>query len=165
MYLESHPQTSVTVDIAASPQTLWPLISDIGTPALFSDELREAEWSTAGSPNGVGATFVGRNSSSRGYTWETRPTISCCDEPRLFEWRVGDVETPLATWSFEVTATPRGATLTHRVIFGTGVSPLRDAVERDPEHAEQVVTGRLVELHASMTKVVEGIKVLAEASS
>ena len=48
------PTASVEVAIAAAPEVVWPLISDIGLPARFSPELQGAEWIDDGPALGLG---------------------------------------------------------------------------------------------------------------
>ncbi len=161
MYLDSRPEGSVSCDIDVSPEQLWPLISDITIPAQFSDELQQAEWLEGATP-AVGSRFLGRNASPQGYNWETTPVVTACDEPTIFEWTIGEPDQPMAIWSFEVAPAPHGATLTHRVIFGPGSGPLRSAVEKDPERAEAIVSGRIAQMRDSMQRVIDGIKTLAQ---
>src|SRR3954466_8573759 len=56
---EDGPGAIAEADIAASPATVWSLVSDINLPAQFSNEFIGAEWTS--DDRGVGATFIGRN--------------------------------------------------------------------------------------------------------
>ena len=42
--LAAGPGLTVEVDVDASPERLWELVSDINMPARFSDEFQGAEW-------------------------------------------------------------------------------------------------------------------------
>jgi hypothetical protein len=39
-----NPTARVEVHVAAPPEAVWPLVSDISVPARFSSELAGAEW-------------------------------------------------------------------------------------------------------------------------
>ena len=151
----------MSIGVAASPEVLWPLVSDPAVPARFSDELQEAAFLDGGRA-AVGAVIEGRNANGPA-TWTTRSDVVICDAPRRFSWATGGAATPAATWSFEVVRADGGATLTHTVVLHDGAPPLAPAIAADPERAAEIVQGRLAVLLASMTKTVSGIAALAEA--
>jgi hypothetical protein len=69
------PTVTVDVHIAASPQRVWSLVSDIGLMPRFSDELQAVEWIEGGRPK-RGARFIGTNSHPLIGTWSTRSHMS-----------------------------------------------------------------------------------------
>ena len=67
--LEQMPGVTVEVDIAASCERVWELVSDINTASRFSNEFQGGDWSYD-SPPTMGASFIGRNQRADRY-WET----------------------------------------------------------------------------------------------
>jgi hypothetical protein len=151
---------SVSESVAATPESLWPYVSDPSIPARFSTELLEAAFVAGATPD-VGAVIEGRNSNGA-FSWTTTSTVVECAEPRVFRWATGDADAPTATWGFEVAPTADGSILTHTVVFHPGVAPLGPAIEAEPERAHEIVDARLVQVLANMELTVRGIASLAE---
>jgi uncharacterized protein YndB with AHSA1/START domain len=152
----------VSVVSSAPPEALWELVSDPASPARFSPELVEARFVDGGPPR-LGAEIEGRNENGT-FTWTTRSTVVACDEPTSFSWATGGVETPGATWSFELEPSGTGATLSHRVVFHVGGEPLTAAILAEPQRAHEIVEGRLAQVLDAMRRVVTGIAGLAEGA-
>lgn len=151
---------SVSIVVDAAPESLWQYVSDPSMPARFSNELQEARFE--GDTGAVrGAVIEGRNANGD-VSWTTHSTVVDCDDPHLFRWATGGVETPAATWWFEVLPTDGGALLTHAVILHADVPPLGPAVQAEPERAHQIVDARLAEVLANMERTIEGIAAIAE---
>jgi polyketide cyclase/dehydrase/lipid transport protein len=153
---------AVSVGVAASPEALWPLVSDPSVPARFSAELVAARFVDGGSPR-VGAEIEGRNANGE-VTWTTRSTVVACIEPTLFRWATGGAGAPAATWSFEVARAGGGATLTHRVVLHAGAAPLAPAIAAAPERAQEIVDARMTVILENMQRVATGIAEVAEGA-
>lgn len=153
---------SVSVGVTATPEALWPLVSDPSVPARFSTELEEAAF-LEGSGAEVGAVIEGRNVNG-GFEWTTHSTVVVCDPPRCFAWATGGAEAPAATWTFLVEDAVGGATLTHSVVLHEGQQPLASAIEAEPDRAAAIVQDRLAVLLVSMERTVSGIAGLAESA-
>jgi len=150
---------SVSTEIAATLEQVWPFICDPTIPARFSQELREADFVEAYGPR-RGAVIRGRN--ARGdVEWSTLSTVVDCEEPRLFRWATGGDGDPTATWTLEATANDHGVVLTHAVEIHPGKAPLGAAIEAEPERASEIVIARMAEVLANMRATVEGIAALA----
>jgi hypothetical protein len=150
----------VSVGVAASPEALWPLVSDPTVPARFSGELLEARF-VEGQVATVGSEIEGQNANGE-VRWTTRSTVVACVEPTRFAWATGGMEAPVATWSFEVERADGGATLTHRVVLHAGRPPLAPAIEAAPERARAIVDDRMATVVENMQRVVTGIAATAE---
>jgi uncharacterized protein YndB with AHSA1/START domain len=164
MRYEDGPAVEVEVRIAAPPERVWPLVSDIGVPPGFSGELQETRWLDADGP-ALGARFLGRNRHPAAGEWETISTVTECRPAECFAWAVGDPARPSATWRFEIEADEGGTLLRQRARFGPGPSGLTSAIAARPDKEERIIARRLEEHRANMTATVEGIRRLAEASS
>ena len=162
--LGAEPGVTVEVDIAASPERVWELASDINIPAQFSSEFRGAEWVEANGPR-VGASFIGRN-QRQDRTWETTSFIVACDPPRAFAWNVSDPDRPFAQWRFELDPMGEGTRLRQHMTIGRNHPQLGEkAAKENPDQVQQILAGRREELQRNMELTVQGIKGLAESES
>ena len=156
------PGVTVEIDIAASPERVWELASDINIPAQFSTEFQGADWVDADGPR-EGAAFIGRNDRRDvDRTWETKSYIVACDPPRVFAWNVNDRDRPSAQWRFELERIPGGTRLSQRLIIGPSLSATGRAMEENPDQALQILASRREQHRGNMTLTVQGIKRLAE---
>ncbi len=154
------PTAEVEIGIDAPPEVVWPLVSDINTPAAFSDEFQGAEWVDEGPV--AGARFTGHNRHRAVGEWSVPCTVTAFEPERVFEWTVGALDDKVARWRFELAPGPGGCSLRFRAEMGPGPSGLTPAIERMPEREEEIVANRLRQWSTNMTATVEGIKRLAE---
>ncbi len=157
------PTATVSAHIAAPPQRVWELVSEISLLPRFSDELQSVEWLDGGSAR-VGARFAGTNVHPMMGTWITRSYIVECDPPRTFAWAVGDPERPAATWCFTVAPTDDGTELRYTACIGPGRSGVTMLVDRQPQRRDEIVANRLAQFERGMTATVAGLKELAEST-
>ena len=155
------PGAIAEIDIAASPATVWALISDIDLPASFSEEFTGAEWTSG--ERGVGATFEGRNQHPAIGEWTVPCFVDTWDEPRSFGWRTSDPDNPGARWRFDLEPREGGTRLRFVYAMGPGPSGTTMAIASHPGKETRVLRRRLGEVHANMQRTVEGVKRLAEA--
>lgn len=160
--LGTMPGVSVEVDVAASPERVWELVSDINIPAKFSQEFQGAEWVEGDGP-ALGASFVGRNERTDvDRKWETRSYIVACDPPQVFAWNVNDRDEPSALWRFELERIPGGTRLRQRFIIGRRLSATGTAMTENPDQANEILAGRRAQHRSNMNLTIQGIKRLAE---
>ncbi len=158
------PTATVEIDIAAPPSAVWPILSDISTPARFSDEFQRAEWIDDGPA--LGATFRGYNKRSNpDMEWDVVCAVTACDEDRRFEWTIGALDNKVARWGFDLAPNGDGSTLRFTAEMGPGPSGLTPAIEAMPDKEEKIVANRLAEWSANMERTVAGIKELAESGT
>jgi hypothetical protein len=137
-----NPTARAEVHVAAPPDVVWPLVTDIRLPARFSTELTSAEWAEGTAGPCAGAQFTGHSQHPAVGTWQTTCTVVACEEPRAFGW----VVTRLRQWA----------------VLGPGPSGLTPAIEARPDKEERIVARRLAEHEANMRRCLAGIKELAE---
>jgi hypothetical protein len=160
------PTVEEHIGVAATPDRIWPLVSDITLPVGISDELVAVEWTSGVSDApGVGRTFVGTNSNQYFGRWQTTATVTECDEPSVFGWIVGELDNPNTSWRYTLLATEAGTRVTQWVQLGTGPSGLVIAIARMPDKEEPIVARRLDEFRAAMRRNLETIKQRAEAGA
>jgi hypothetical protein len=159
------PTTETEVFIAAPPEQVWPLVTEIMTPTKFGTELQEASWVDAdGSPR-LGARFTGRNFHPARGEWETTSTIVDFDPGRRFGWAVGDPDDPSAVWRLELAPEEAGTRLRYWAQMGPGPSGMTVVIEKMPDKEEKIIGRRLEEWRANMAATINGIKELAEGAT
>ncbi|MGW6025164.1 SRPBCC family protein [Streptomyces sp. NPDC055099] len=159
------PTAEVRTRIAAPPERVWELVSDIALMPTLSAELRSVEWLDGTTRPVLGARFVGRSEHPSFGAWETTSYVVECEAPRAFAWAVQDPENPSALWRFTLTAADDGCTeLTQWMQMGPGRSGLSYAIERMPEKEQKIVFVRMREFEQNMTATLDAIKKLAEGA-
>ena len=128
--------------IAAEPDAVYALITDLPTLAALGEEVDAMEW-LKGNSAAPGARFKGRNRNG-GRTWTTTCTVTDADPGRAFAFDVKTIGVvPVAHWRYELTPTENGCTVTEQAWdrrpawirkpaeFSTGV---RDRTGANVEH-------------------------------
>jgi uncharacterized protein YndB with AHSA1/START domain len=164
------PTTEVDVFVAAPPESVWRLVSEINTPSQFGTELQKAVWLDVegldGPPPCLGARFTGHNFHAARGDWQTTNVIVACEPGRVFSWSVGnDPSFPAATWRFELEPERDGTRLRYRAQMGPGPSGMTAVIEQMPDKEERIIARRLDEWAANMTATITGIKDLVEAKA
>ena len=104
---------SVTVHMAASPDQVWTLVSDVTRIGEFSPETFEAEWLDDATGPAVGARFRGHvKRNGRGPTYWTTCKVTECEPGRSFGFDVLNGNRALNTWRYEITASGDGSDVT-----------------------------------------------------
>ncbi len=94
---------SVTVHMAASPEKVWELVSDVTKIGLYSPETFEAEWLEGATGPAVGAKFRGHvKRNGKGPTYWTTCTVLECEPDRVFAFGVGTADKPINVWRYEL---------------------------------------------------------------
>ena len=104
---------SVTVSVAASPDRVWSLVSDVTQIGRYSPETFEAEWLDGATGPAVGARFRGHvRRNGRGPVYWTTCVVVACEPDREFAFTVGEGDKALNTWRYELAATAAGTDVT-----------------------------------------------------
>jgi uncharacterized protein YndB with AHSA1/START domain len=156
------PTVEVPIEIDASPERVWAIVSDIEVMPGASPELQAVEWLDGRSGPGLGARFAGHNRHEAFGQWSTTSVIVEYDPPRAFAWAVGDPEEPSATWRFILEPRDGGTLLRQWVQMGPGRSGLSFAIDQMPDKEQKIVFVRLREFEANMEATLAAIKRLAE---
>lgn len=149
----------VSVEIAASLEEVWEVVTDINAPARFQEEFMGADWLDDGPA--LGARFVGRN-NRRGHDWETTSWVVGFEPNREFGWAVSDPVNPGATWTFRLEPSGGGTNLTFHRTLGPGPSGITSIIEREPDREEEIIERRDATHRRHMQATIDGIKGLAE---
>lgn len=147
----------VRVHLAADPEAVWSLLSDVERMAGLGPELVAARW--VGGRGGVGAEFEGDNARG-GRAWTTRCTVTEWEPARCFAWTVGAADRPQTFWSYRLHPRGAGTDVVHRMEHGPGTSGTRQIAERHPDKAAAVVAARSEELERNMRLTLAGAAAL-----
>ena len=122
----------VNIDIAAPPERVWALITDVTQMGRWSPECHRCEWVGGGDRPAVGAKFKGWN--KRGLMrWSTVSTVVAADEPQHFAW---EVDQSKMRWGYRFAPSADGA--------GTHVTEYRDEVGQKPLYVQVAYKLRLL---------------------
>jgi uncharacterized protein YndB with AHSA1/START domain len=104
---------SVTVHVAATPERVWALVSDVTRIGRYSPETFEAEWLDGATGPAVGATFRGHvKRNEKGPTYWTTCTVTASEPGRVFAFGVGNPDKPLNVWRYNLEAAGDGTDIT-----------------------------------------------------
>jgi hypothetical protein len=105
--------TEVSIDIDATPESVYALVSDLPSMGRWSPECYRCEWLGGATAAAPGVRFVGRNKIGA-RRWSTTGTVVVADPGRELTFDVHTVlGLPVSRWSYHIT--PRadgGVTLT-----------------------------------------------------
>lgn len=105
---------SVSIDINASPETIYSYLVDFTRHAEWSSNVQRIEL-TAGEMGKVGAEYEARENIPREMTTFAR--ITALHAPTLITWQATDKRVFKTEWSFEIQARGELSRLTQRVTF------------------------------------------------
>ncbi len=106
-------QGSVTVHMAAPPDEIWALVSDVTKIGRYSPETLEAEWLDGATGPAVGARFRGHvKRNGRGPMYWTSCTVVASEPGREFAFGVGPPGKALNTWRYRLEPRADGTDVT-----------------------------------------------------
>ncbi|TYP88864.1 SRPBCC family protein [Blastococcus xanthinilyticus] len=147
---------SGSVAVAASPEALYDLVSDVTRTGEWSP-ICAACWWDEGATGRVGDRFTGRNVTPE-RTWETRSEVAVADRGREFAWEVGD---GFVRWTFAMRPADGGTELTESWAFLP--AGLAFFAERYGDAAEEQIAQRTRQAHEGIPVTLAAIKRIAES--
>ncbi|MFJ8961686.1 SRPBCC family protein [Lentzea sp. NPDC102401] len=103
------PDASAHIDVAASPQRVFDLVSDLRGLSACAEEYSGGKWLNAAGPR-VGARFRGIN--KRGWrVWPTTSTVTDCSATR-FAFEVKSLGMAVSRWQYDIEETGDGCRVT-----------------------------------------------------
>jgi uncharacterized protein YndB with AHSA1/START domain len=104
---------AVTVHMAAPPERVWELVSDVTRIGRYSPETFEAEWLDGATGPAVGARFRGHvKRNGKGPTYWAACTVTVCEPNREFAFGVGKPGQALNAWSYRLEPSGAGTDVT-----------------------------------------------------
>ena len=103
------PTHSVSVEVAAPPERVWEVVTDVERMGAISPENEGGQWLGGATGPAVGARFKGRNRRGRA-TWTTVCEVTEAVPGRSFAFAVGGAARPSCTWRYDLEPLPGGRT-------------------------------------------------------
>jgi uncharacterized protein YndB with AHSA1/START domain len=104
---------SVTVQMQASPEQVWALVSDVTRTGEFSPETFECEWLDGATGPEVGARFRGHvNRNNSGVKYWTVCTVVESVPGQAFAFTVGAGNRVINTWRYDLAPVDGGTAVT-----------------------------------------------------
>lgn len=146
------------VFVAATPEAVYDLVSDITRTGEWSPVCTSCWWDDDAEAGRVGSWFTGRNEvPSR--TWETRSQVVAAKRGREFAWVVG---AGFVRWGFAMEPEGEGTRLTETWAFlPAGLSMFAD---KYGEQAADEIEDRTRHAHAGIPATLAAIKQIAETA-
>jgi uncharacterized protein YndB with AHSA1/START domain len=138
---------SVTRDIAAPPDKVWSMVSELSRMGEWSPENTGGQWVKGADGPGVGARFKGTNANGK-RSWNTNIVVTECDQGRRFTFDVSSYGFGVATWSYGIEASPAGCTVTETwtdrrgwivKTAGSSISGVKDRADFNRSSMEQTL--------------------------
>lgn len=102
---------SVTREIAAPPERVWSVVSDLTRMGELSPEATGGKWLKGAAGPAAGARFKGTNRSGW-RRWSTTCEVVDCVPGERFTFAVTAGPVKVATWSYEIEPTDSGCRVT-----------------------------------------------------
>ena len=148
---------SESIVIAATPDVLYEMVSDVTRMGEWSPTCRACWWDEGDGPS-AGSWFTGRNETPA-RTWETRSQVVVADPAREFAFVVGGF---WVRWSYTFRPVDGGTELTESWEFlPAGLARFR---ERFGERAEAEIADRTQAAREGIPVTLAAIKASAEAA-
>jgi hypothetical protein len=142
-----------SIEINASPEAVYDLVSDLPRMGEWSPENLGGEWQGGGSGQ-VGDHFLGQNRAGE-RTWSAPVMVTQAERGRCFAFAVGPDESPYVRWTYRLE--PRGA--------GTRVTEVWDVEQLPPtlqSWTQDQLAERVRHTEDMLTKTLAAIKKTAE---
>jgi uncharacterized protein YndB with AHSA1/START domain len=99
--------------MAAPPERIWDLVSDVTKIGRYSPETFEAEWLDGATGPAVGARFRGHvKRNGKGPTYWTACSVTASEPGRVFEFAVGPPGKGINTWRYDLVPAGDGTDVT-----------------------------------------------------
>jgi len=153
-----------TLKIAAAPDRVYGLVSDITRMGEWSPECVGCDWIEGHDSAVVGAQFHGHNRNN-GNEWTTPNTIIAADAGREFAWVVGTPDFVVCSWRFVFRPEGDGTKVTESFELGDQeVGFGQTLANATPEERVQMIDRRTKQLVDGMNHTLEKLKAAAEGA-
>src|SRR5215218_3294181 len=109
---QRQPHDEVSIEIAAAPEDVYALVSDITRMGEWSPECVKCTWTKGATGPAVGARFRAWNKGGRGPAWTNSPTVVVAEVGREFAFNRQGPGIGSYTWRYVFDATATGTRLT-----------------------------------------------------
>lgn len=158
-------ELSHSVEVEASPSTIYALVSDVARIGELSPECIGCWW-TAGEPGKVGSRFIGRNQVGTS-EWEMECEVVVADSPSCFAWSVltEAIDRETSVWRFDITASGAATVCVQTFRMKQPPTGLQAVLEgRTREQQRITIERRRRRLDQGMRSTLAALKAAAERS-
>lgn len=106
------PCAKATVTIAAAPEVVYALITDLPSFASIAEETDKISWHKGNSAT-PGAQFKGHNTAGS-KSWTTTCTVTDAEPGRVFAFDVKSLVVPVAHWRYDIEPVEGGCQVTEQ---------------------------------------------------
>lgn len=152
---EALAQQHASIEISATPEAVYDLVSDITRMGEWSPEAVGGNW-IDGAAGDVGDWFEGHNATSA-REWSRECQVAAAERGRDFTFVVGGIEANCTWWSYEMAPSETGTTLSERWWIVNKTPAIAAAT---PEQVEARVAYTETMLHSTLA----AIKAAAEST-
>lgn len=148
----------VSIDIAAAPEDVYALVSDITRMGEWSPECVRCAWAKGSDGPVVGARFKARNKGGRGPAWFNTPTVTVAEPGHEFAFNRNGPGIGSYTWRYRMEPTHTGTRVTESFDAERPLGPVMTWIT-------EIWTGspdRDADLHEGMTTTLSRLKTEAE---
>lgn len=107
----AEPTAQSSIEIAAAPEAVYELVSDIPNQPKWAAEVERCTWTGDSTGPAVGATFRGINQHNK-RKWPMSCVVTHAEPGRKFAFKVQFAGVPSALWSYEIEPTENGCRVT-----------------------------------------------------
>ena len=147
----------VSKEIAASPEVVWAMVSDLTRMGEWSPENKGGEWAKGATGPAVGAIFKGRNSNGK-KSWSTTVKVTEFDPSKKISFVLMVGPSAWCDWVWEVAPSATGTLVTHSWIdrrgkfanwLGGKVSGVTDRASHNRANMERTLDALAGAVHGS----------------
>jgi uncharacterized protein YndB with AHSA1/START domain len=145
-----------TIQIQASPEKVYAMLSDVTRMGQWSPECVKAEWVGGATGPAVGARFKGHNKLNWLVRWSSTPTVKVADPGKEFTFETGKPGKEQTRWTYRFAPKDGGTELTESFEALT-YSAFQKLTANPEKRTEKLVT--------DIQQTLERIKLAAEGSA
>lgn len=143
---KTHDTVSADIDIAADPEAVYALITDLDVMSDLAAEAMSHKWTKGQTPT-AGAQFTGRNKNGK-HAWSTTCTVTDARPGTTFEFEVKSLVVPIARWRYDIAPTEGGCKVTESTLdlrpgwfkpIGGWATGVKDRATVNLEHINQTL--------------------------
>jgi hypothetical protein len=157
---ERRRHDSVSIDIAASPEVVYDLVSDVTRMGEWSPECYQCSWTKGATGPAVGARFKAKNKGRRGPLWSNTPVVTVADRAHEFAFNRSGPAVGSYTWRYTMEPTASGTKLVESFEADPPVGAAMSWITMKWTGSED----RDADLHQGMLTTIARIKTAAEAA-
>jgi hypothetical protein len=153
---KTNGDVTVSKDVAAPPEVVWEMVTDLPRMGEWSPESQGGHWRDGVEKPAVGARFTGSNRNGL-FRWKTNATVVEMMPRTVFSFDVSVLGIAVSNWRYEIEPTDSGCTVTetwtdHRARWFAAFALLATGVGDRESHNRETMETTLDALAAAAEK-------------